>query len=249
MPGITTRGTLDAVQSPGRVEESESMQKQRSSETATSVLRPTTPLDIGQQTQRQRIVDAMIESCAEKTFAATTITDIVARAHISRTTFYKQFDDKRACFDAAVDYLMEELQGIAVAAQGPGDGPADATRKAVTAVVEALTARPGLAQLLTGDAFAVDPLVVGRYRKATIPGLEAVWARGNGGKKGHTDPRLAFGQAQVLILNQIASGKPERFTELLPELVYLAVNPFGGHDEALKQARLARENGTTSAAR
>jgi AcrR family transcriptional regulator len=225
------------------------MQEHRSSETAASVLRPTTPLDIGQQTQRQRILDAIIESSAEKTFAATTITDIVARARISRTTFYKHFADKRACFDAAVGYCIEELKGVALAAQEPEDGPAAATRKAVTAVLETLTARPGLAQLLTADAFAVDPLVVGRYRKATIPGLEALWASRNGGTKEHTDPRLAFGQAQVLILNQIASGKPEHFTELLPELVYLAVSPFGGHEEALKQARLARENEATGAAR
>lgn len=212
-------------------------------------MRPTTPLDIGQQTQRQRILDAMIESCAEKTFAATTITDIVARARISRTTFYKQFEDKRACFDAAVDYSVEELGRIAHGAIAPEDSPADASRKAITAVVEALAARPGLAQLLTGDAFAVDPMVIGRYRKATIPPLEALWAnRDNGGKK-HTDPRLAFGQAQVLILHQIASGKPDRLTEVLPELVYLAVTPFGGHEEALKQSRLTREHEATGAAR
>jgi hypothetical protein len=67
--------------------------------------------------------------------------------------------------------------------------------------------------------------------------------------KEHTDPRLAFGQAQVLILNQIASGKKEHFTELLPELVYLAVSPFGGHQEALKQVRLARENEATGVPR
>jgi AcrR family transcriptional regulator len=225
------------------------MQKHRSSETATSVLRPTTPLDIGQQTQRQRILDAMIESCAEKTFAATTITDIVARAHISRTTFYKQFDDKRACFDAAVDYSIEELGEIADSAIEPDDGPGDASRKAVTAVVDALVARPGLAQLLTGDAFAVDPMITGRYRKATIPPLEALWANRNGESKGHTDPRLAFGQIQVLILHQIASGKPDHLAEVLPELVYLAISPFGGHDEALRQARLARENKATGATR
>ena len=73
------------------------MQKQRSSEKPVSVLRPTIPVDIGERSQRQRILDAMIDSCAEKTYAATTITDIVARAHISRTTFYKHYEDKRAC--------------------------------------------------------------------------------------------------------------------------------------------------------
>lgn len=223
------------------------MEKHWSSETATSVLRPTTPLDIGQQTQRQRILDAMIESCAEKTFAATTITDIVARAHISRTTFYKQFEDKRACFDAAVDYSIEELGRIARAAFEAEDGPADASRKAVTAVVEALAAQPGFAQLLTGDAFAVDPIVTERYRKATIPPLRALWANRDGGGKRHTDPRLAFGQAQVLILNQIVNGEPKRLPDLLPEIVYLAISPFGGHEEAIRQARLVRANEASGA--
>lgn len=225
------------------------MQKRRSSETATEVLRPTTPVDIGPQRQRQRIVDAMIESCAEKTFAATTITDIVARARISRTTFYKHFEDKRACFDVAVAYSIEELGRIASTAHEPDDAPADAIRKAATAVVGALAERPGLAQLLTGDAIAVDPKVIERYRKATIPALEAIWAQEGDRAENHTDPRLAFGQAQVLILNQLANGKPERLVDLVPEVVYLAVSPFGGHEEAIRQSRLAREGETSGAAK
>jgi AcrR family transcriptional regulator len=217
------------------------MQKHRSSETAASVLRPTTPVDIGQQTQRQRIIDAMIESCAEKTFAATTITDIVAHAHISRTTFYKHFEDKRACFDAAIVYCIDELSRIAGNAHQPGETPGGATRKAATAVVEALAERPGLAQLLTGDAIAVDPAASVQYRKATIPALEALWRNSKRDAGARIDPRLAFGQAQVLILNQLAAGEANRLRELLPELVYLAVSPFGGHEEALEQSRLARE--------
>jgi AcrR family transcriptional regulator len=50
-----------------------------------SVLDPTVPLDVGVLSQRQRIIDAMIESCAEKTYPATTIADIVRRAGISQT--------------------------------------------------------------------------------------------------------------------------------------------------------------------
>lgn len=225
------------------------MQKHRSSEKAGSILRPTTPPDIGRQNQRQRIIDAIIESCAEKTYAATTITDIVGRARISRTTFYKQFEDKRACFDAAIEYCIQELEGVAGAAHSPGDDPADAARKAATAVVEALAARPGLAQLLTGDAIAVSPKVIDRYRKATIPALEALWSRNGGGAESGTDPRLAFGQVQVLILNQIASGEAERLPQLLPEIVYLTVSPFSGHEEALEQSRLAGKTNNRSAAK
>lgn len=225
------------------------MQKNRGVETAASVLRPTVPFDIGRQAQRQRILDAMIESCAEKTFTATTITDVVARARISRTTFYKHFEDKRACFDAAVAYCVEALREIARSVHGPDDSPADAARKATTAVVEALAQRPGLAQLVSGDAIAVEPAVVERYRKATIPALEALWGRNGDGVEPHTDPRLAFGQAQVLILNQIATGQEKRLLDLLPELVYLAVCPFGGHEVALEQSRLVREDGIGRPAR
>src|SRR5215211_4848091 len=118
------------------------MQKHRSSETVAGVLQPTTPPDIGLRNQRQRIIDAMIDSCAEKTYATTTITDIVARARISRTTFYKQFDDKRACFDAAVAHCIEQLQGVAAAAHEADDAPADAVRKGTSAVIQALAERP-----------------------------------------------------------------------------------------------------------
>jgi AcrR family transcriptional regulator len=181
----------------------------------------------------------MIESCAEKTYAATTITDIVARARISRTTFYKHFDEKRACFDAAIDYCLGELQEVAATAHSPAEEPGDAARKAATAVVGALAAKPGLAQVLAGDAMAVEPGVIERYRRATIPALEALWSDDGNSPEAHTDPRLAFGQAQVLILNQIATGKPDRLFELLPEIVYLAVSPYGGHEEALRQSRQA----------
>ena len=143
------------------------MQELRSSESPGNVLRPTVPPDIAGRTQRQRIIDAMIESCAEKTYAATTISDIVAGARISRTTFYKHFDDKRSCFDAALDHCLSELQSIAGASHEPSDSPADAARKAAIAVLGTLAARPGLAQLLTGDAIALQPKVVERYRRAT----------------------------------------------------------------------------------
>ncbi|HEU4599156.1 MAG TPA: TetR/AcrR family transcriptional regulator [Solirubrobacterales bacterium] len=189
----------------------------------------------------------MIESCAAKTYAATTITDIVAGARISRTTFYKEFADKRECFDVAVARCIDLLREAAGRAHTAEDPPGDAVRKACLAVLEAMAARPGLAQLLTGDAIAVDPAAIERYRAATIPALEDLWAGDGAAPRQHLNPRLAFGQAQVLILNQIATGSTDRLPELLPELVYLAVGPFGGHEEAMKQARLAREAAPTGA--
>jgi AcrR family transcriptional regulator len=205
------------------------------------VLDPTLPIDIGEQSQRQRIVEAMVESCAEKTYAATTITDIVRRASISRTTFYKRFTNKRACFDTAVDSCVEALRIAAANAHTADDTPCEAVRKAAAAMLGLMAARPAVAQLVTGDAVTVEPAIVNRYRKLVIPALEKLWDDSGETRRSHTDPALAFGRAEVLIFSQIAAGRTAHLTELLPEIVYIALLPFAGHDEATKQARTATD--------
>lgn len=206
------------------------------------VLNPTIPPDIGGRAQRQRIVDAMVDSCAEKTYAATTIADIVRRAAISRTTFYKWFPNKRACFEAALDSCIEELR-VAAAESGLGAvSPADAVRRAMAATLGLMAARPGLARLVMGDAVQLDPAVVRRYRVLAIPALERLWDDGEPQRR-YSDPRLAFGRAQVLIFGQIAAGRTEQLLELLPELLYTALLPFAGHEEAARQAQMTGDAG------
>lgn len=181
----------------------------------------------------------MVECCAEKTYAATTIADIVSHASISRTTFYKRFDGKRDCFDAALEWSIDEVNAAAAGSFSAADSPPVTVRKAAAAILELMASKPALAQLLLGEAFSVEPAVVGRYRKLTIPALEKLWADAGEPRKGRTDPKLAFGRAQVLIYNQITAGRVKQLPELLPEIVYISLLPFSGHEEALREARLA----------
>jgi AcrR family transcriptional regulator len=218
------------------------MQKRRGTETVRSILDPTVPIDIGVLSQRRRIIDAMVESCAEKTYAGTTIADIVRRASISRTTFYKRFAGKRECFDAALDWCIEELRVAAQASLSPRDQPAEAVRKAVAAVLERMAAKPALAQLVLGEAVTVEPEVVRRYHKLVIPALEGLWAGTEVPRRSRTDIRRSLGRAQILIYNQIVAGRAEELPELLPEIVYIALLPFAGHEEALAQAQVAGDD-------
>lgn len=183
----------------------------------------------------------MAQSCAEKTYAGTTISDIVAHASISRTTFYKHFTDKRACFDATVDTCVEEIRAVARAAHTPADPPVEAVPKATAAILERMAEKPALAQLLTGDAVAVEPAVVDSYRRLLLPAVAGLWDAAGEPQQPHIDPGLAFGRAQLLIFNQIAAGNAAQLPDLLPELVYLAVAPFAGHEEALVQVRRAED--------
>jgi AcrR family transcriptional regulator len=51
----------------------------------------------------------MIECVGEEGWAETTVPDVVARARVSRNSFYEHFSDKTACFLAALDEAAVEL--------------------------------------------------------------------------------------------------------------------------------------------
>jgi AcrR family transcriptional regulator len=187
----------------------------------------------------------MVASCAEKTYAGTTIADVVSRAAVSRTTFYKLFNDKRDCFDAAATHCIDRIAETVAAAAAGCDSPAEATRHGVAAMLELLAAEPALALVLSGDVVGVDPGLVERYTAFTIPALEGIWECEGVPPPKHLSPGLAFGRAQLLIFHEVAAGRSERLPALLPDIVYLAIAPFAGHDEALRQARMAGAGAAT----
>src|SRR5688500_16991021 len=47
------------------------------------------------------MLDAMTATVAERGYAATSIAEVIKRAHASRSTFYEQFADKEDCYLAA----------------------------------------------------------------------------------------------------------------------------------------------------
>src|ERR1700749_2820806 len=105
----------------------------------------------------------MVSCCGEKSYAETTITDIVSRACVSRTTFYKLFADKRDCFDAAATRCIERLGATLTRGVEGCAPPAEAPRRATVAGLDLLAAEPDLALVLSGDVVGVDPRRVDRY--------------------------------------------------------------------------------------
>src|ERR1700716_1009047 len=63
------------------------------------------------ESQRARIVRAMLECVGRDGYEATTVPDVVATARVSRNAFYEVFQDKADCFIAVCDQTSEELLG------------------------------------------------------------------------------------------------------------------------------------------
>src|ERR1700753_2803987 len=68
--------------------------------------------DAARRDQRERLFAALVASCDEKGYDATSVEDLLRTSGVSRATFYEQFDDKLDCFRAA----QEEMIGAAIAA-------------------------------------------------------------------------------------------------------------------------------------
>jgi AcrR family transcriptional regulator len=68
------------------------------------------------------MLDAIVELVAEHGYARTTVGGIAAKAGVSRTTFYEQFESKEDCFRAAYDAVAGQMvKAIAERASGIED--------------------------------------------------------------------------------------------------------------------------------
>src|ERR1700753_2227793 len=66
-----------------------------------------TPREEAERNQRERLFAAMVATVAEKAYDATTVADLVKLSGVSRSAFYRHFDDKQACFLAAIEAMVE----------------------------------------------------------------------------------------------------------------------------------------------
>lgn len=113
--------------------------------------------------QRGRILEAVCEAVAEKGFAWVTVADVIARAGVSRETFYEQFVDKEACFLAALDAGADGLIAVLREAAESSSGDAvDRLERVLEAYFEALGRQPTLAKAFLIDAYGAGPRATDR---------------------------------------------------------------------------------------
>jgi AcrR family transcriptional regulator len=74
---------------------------------------PGIPPEEAAQNQRERLFGAMVACVSQRGYIATTVADLVDLSGVARKSFYRLFDDKQACFVAAVQATLElSLQAL-----------------------------------------------------------------------------------------------------------------------------------------
>ncbi len=98
--------------------------------------------------QRARILAAMVEECAERGAGNVTVAHIVARAGVSRRTFYELFRDREDCFLGAFDDGIARASRYVLAGYDPNARWVQRVRTALTSLLSFLDAERELGQLL-----------------------------------------------------------------------------------------------------
>ena len=118
------------------------------------------PADLVARNQRERLVAAMAEECAGAGYAEATVAAVAKRAGVSSLTFYKQFEDKRACMLAAHGELLGRLLEAVDGAPGKEAAAPSAVLRTALAI---FAADPPSARLLTVEILAAGPQGVERH--------------------------------------------------------------------------------------
>ncbi|NLT07766.1 MAG: TetR/AcrR family transcriptional regulator [Solirubrobacterales bacterium] len=191
------------------------------------------------ESQRSRLLAAMAEAVCEQGFAETSISDVIARAGVSRKTFYQQFDGKDDCFATAYGLEVDRLSAVALAAFEAEGGPwARRLRAALTALCGALAANPGTARLCFVEGHDAGPLTAARRRDALaglLPLFEDAPAEAIGSDLGESLRMGRIGDLAEILRHEIDAGAGPRLPRLVPELAYLMAVPFLGPERAVAE--------------
>jgi AcrR family transcriptional regulator len=189
--------------------------------------------DIVLASQRGRLLEAIAGCVAERGYAATTVAQVIARAGVSRKTFYEHFPDKQACFlaawEAGTEILLDQLAAVAAEAHDWRTR----LRGGTEAFLDVLAAEPEFARSFMVEVLGAGEQALARRaaiheRFAALLAETHAQAIAEGAQLGPVPPwafRAAAGAAWELTVEHLRTRGVEGLTELAPriEQIHLAV--------------------------
>ncbi len=189
--------------------------------------------------QRARIMAAAVRTVDELGYAESSVSNIVARARVSRRTFYEMFANRDECLAAVLEETLAriELEIGRAAAERPGWR--ERLRAGLWAVLSFLDREPALARVCVVHTLAGGPVVRAR-REAALAGLAATVDEGRveGGRGGECAALTAeglVGAAYMIVHARLQRDRGEPLTALLRELMALIVLPYLGPAAARRE--------------
>jgi AcrR family transcriptional regulator len=199
----------------------------------------TLPSDLVRAIQRERLLAAMIRTVTEIGYKSLTVQNVLARAGISRPTFYEQFEDKEACFLAAFEASAAQMRKRVEAAVAATEGGwRDQLRSGIGALLRFIADEPEAARAVIVEARASSPAGLRRRDELLDHFASCIDALV---REDLDEPPSAIAAAGVVggvesvLYARLQKGEIDDLDALLPSLMYFAVLAYAGNEAAAEE--------------
>jgi AcrR family transcriptional regulator len=180
--------------------------------------------------QRARLMAATIAVIGEKGYSGTTVADVIARAGVSRKTFYEHFADVQGCFLAIYEAITKEGISRVQRAYEEAEGWPDRVEAAIRVLFESAIESPDALRLImieiaaAGQAgLAQRERVMVQYARFIREGLEL--APGQGTVSDIT-LRAVIGGINKVLYARLHDRRHAKLLALVPDLVRWAISYY-----------------------
>jgi AcrR family transcriptional regulator len=168
------------------------------------------------ETIRRDLIGALAAGVAEKGYAATTIADIVALAHVSKRTFYEHFGSKEECLLALYDHVTSRLMAIIRSSGNPRQRFPRRIAEGVAAFLSALDSMPLFSRTLLVEMQAAGQRAF-RLRQETLRGFARTIVE-----------LVEAGRAANPELQPLSMNRALAIVGGINELLLQAIDPYAG---------------------
>lgn len=197
------------------------------------------PPEVVAATQRDRLLDGLVHTVAEKGYASARVSDICQAAGVTRPVFYALFEGKDSAFVAAYRYGIDVLIAMMEESFQDADDWCAGVRAALRTLLGVLSAVPAFATMAIVEIDALGPAarnVRTQMLRRFHPFFAAAPPLGEGGVPVLEDLLGSIvGGIYATIYRYVADGRVAELPSLAPTLTFFALAPFIGPDEATRQ--------------
>lgn len=197
------------------------------------------------ESQRERLLAAVVPIVAERGYRAATITEIVKVASISTRDFYLHFESVEQCFLAAFDAVYDHFKRLVADAVVAEDEWAFKVIAALRAALNYFASEPDFARLCLVEPLTSTPTIAVRFREAVLEGVPALAAgradHGNGDSLPESTEDSLLGGLVSLASRSLLTDGAGSLPALLPDLVEFVLAPYLGPERAAELAAAAVE--------
>lgn len=188
---------------------------------------PGTPREEVRRNQRERLMAATVAAVEARGYGATTVADLIAVSGVSRSAFYRHFDNREECFLAT----LEEILAAALATVGSRYrrevGWEERAREALATFFALLVDQPAAARLVLIESYAAGPraaaLVEQAYDDFTALAEEATAQLPGREEMPAEMLRAVVGGLRELIQARLLRGEEAELATIAPALLEAAL--------------------------